>query len=161
MLVAKDIVKTFAGEAGNAPALRGVSLEGIAWVDDAAELATRDDVDVVVELIGGSDGPALTLARRHTTRIADAAEFGAMLMGVPGTNQARRTFDFATSDERVLEPAELDVHRHGLALLNEPRYAPVPPAAGPRVRRCPGRARSCEAWGCSGWRRPGRTCRSL
>ena len=43
---------------------RGVSLDGIAWVDDAAELATRDDVDVVVELIGGSDGPALTLARR-------------------------------------------------------------------------------------------------
>lgn len=43
---------------------RGVSLDGIAWVDDASELATRDDVDVVVELIGGSDGPALTLARR-------------------------------------------------------------------------------------------------
>jgi homoserine dehydrogenase len=43
---------------------RGVSLDGIGWVDDAAELAARDDVDVVVELIGGSDGPALTLARR-------------------------------------------------------------------------------------------------
>lgn len=43
---------------------RGVSLDGIAWVDDATELAARDDVDVVVELIGGSDGPALTLARR-------------------------------------------------------------------------------------------------
>jgi homoserine dehydrogenase len=43
---------------------RGVSLDGIAWVDDATELATRDDVDMVVELIGGSDGPALTLARR-------------------------------------------------------------------------------------------------
>lgn len=43
---------------------RGISLDGIAWVDDATELATRDDVDVVVELIGGSDGPALTLARR-------------------------------------------------------------------------------------------------
>ena len=43
---------------------RGVSLDGIDWVDDAAELATRDNVDVVVELIGGSDGPALTLARR-------------------------------------------------------------------------------------------------
>lgn len=43
---------------------RGISLDGLAWVDDAAELASRDDVDVVVELIGGSDGPALTLARR-------------------------------------------------------------------------------------------------
>jgi homoserine dehydrogenase len=26
-------------------------------------MAARDDVDVVVELVGGSDGPALTLAR--------------------------------------------------------------------------------------------------
>jgi homoserine dehydrogenase len=43
---------------------RGISLAGMAWVDDAAELATRDDVDVVVELVGGSDGPALALARR-------------------------------------------------------------------------------------------------
>lgn len=43
---------------------RGVDLSAAAWVDDATELAARDDVDVVVELIGGSDGPALTLARR-------------------------------------------------------------------------------------------------
>ncbi|TRW15181.1 homoserine dehydrogenase [Glacieibacterium frigidum] len=42
---------------------RGVDLSRFAWVDDATELAGRDDVDVVVELIGGSDGPALTLAR--------------------------------------------------------------------------------------------------
>lgn len=43
---------------------RGTDLSGFAWVDDATALPTRDDVDVVVELIGGSDGPALTLARR-------------------------------------------------------------------------------------------------
>lgn len=43
---------------------RGVDLAPFAWVDDATELATRPDVDVVVELVGGSDGPALTLARR-------------------------------------------------------------------------------------------------
>lgn len=43
---------------------RGISLGGMAWVDDAAELPARDDVDVVVELVGGSDGPALALARR-------------------------------------------------------------------------------------------------
>ena len=42
---------------------RGVDLTRFDWVDDARELASRDDVDVVVELIGGSDGPALTLAR--------------------------------------------------------------------------------------------------
>ncbi|WP_019832668.1 homoserine dehydrogenase [Sphingomonas sp. PR090111-T3T-6A] len=43
---------------------RGVDLGRFAWVDDSAALAERDDVDVVVELIGGADGPALTLARR-------------------------------------------------------------------------------------------------
>ncbi len=43
---------------------RDVDLTRFAWVDDAAELAARDDVDCVVELIGGADGPALTLARR-------------------------------------------------------------------------------------------------
>ncbi|MDB5737599.1 MAG: homoserine dehydrogenase [Sphingomonas bacterium] len=42
---------------------RGVDLTRFDWVDDAALLAGRDDIDVVVELIGGSDGPALTLAR--------------------------------------------------------------------------------------------------
>lgn len=43
---------------------RGLDLSRFAWVDDAGELAARDDVDVVVELVGGADGPALTLARR-------------------------------------------------------------------------------------------------
>ncbi|MDX5402769.1 MAG: homoserine dehydrogenase, partial [Rhodobacterales bacterium] len=37
---------------------RGVSLKGFAWEDDPVALATRDDVDVFVELMGGSDGPA-------------------------------------------------------------------------------------------------------
>ncbi len=43
---------------------RGVDLSCFDWVDDTTELAERDGVDVVVELIGGSDGPALTLANR-------------------------------------------------------------------------------------------------
>ncbi|QWC56891.1 homoserine dehydrogenase [Erythrobacter sp. 3-20A1M] len=42
---------------------RGVDLSQIAWCDDMAAMAARDDVDVVVELVGGSDGPALALAR--------------------------------------------------------------------------------------------------
>ncbi len=42
---------------------RGVDFSHAEWVDDATQLAARDDVDVVVELIGGSDGPALVLAR--------------------------------------------------------------------------------------------------
>jgi homoserine dehydrogenase len=42
---------------------RGVDLTPFRWVDDMGELATAPDIDVVVELVGGSDGPALTLAR--------------------------------------------------------------------------------------------------
>ncbi|MBC7164889.1 MAG: homoserine dehydrogenase [Roseovarius sp.] len=37
---------------------RGVSLAGYAWEDDPVTLARRADVDVFVELMGGSDGPA-------------------------------------------------------------------------------------------------------
>ena len=40
---------------------RGVSLDGIDWCEDALALAARDDVDLVVELIGGHEGVALDL----------------------------------------------------------------------------------------------------
>ncbi|MEO9462019.1 MAG: homoserine dehydrogenase [Marinomonas sp.] len=41
---------------------RGVDLSAYAWEDDMRDLAARDDVDIVVELVGGSEGPALELA---------------------------------------------------------------------------------------------------
>ncbi|MFL0412664.1 homoserine dehydrogenase [uncultured Sphingomonas sp.] len=41
---------------------RGVDISGYEWVDDTTALA-RCDADVVVELVGGADGPALALAR--------------------------------------------------------------------------------------------------
>lgn len=37
---------------------RGVDLSAYAWEDDPVALARRDDVDIFVELMGGSDGPA-------------------------------------------------------------------------------------------------------
>ena len=42
---------------------RAFSLGNIDWHDDAAQLATRDDVDIIVEMLGGSEGVALDLAR--------------------------------------------------------------------------------------------------
>ena len=42
---------------------RGIDLARFDWSDDATTLADRADIDVVVELIGGADGPALTIAR--------------------------------------------------------------------------------------------------
>jgi homoserine dehydrogenase len=41
---------------------RGIDLSGLAWEQDARALAKRDDVDVVCEVIGGSEGVALDLA---------------------------------------------------------------------------------------------------
>ena len=70
---------------------RGVDTSRYAWVDDTTQLA-RTDADVVVELVGGADGPALALARatlgagkgfvtankamlaHHGLELADAAE---------------------------------------------------------------------------------------
>jgi homoserine dehydrogenase len=42
---------------------RGVDLSLYRWEDDMTALSARSDVDVVVELVGGADGPALTTAR--------------------------------------------------------------------------------------------------
>ena len=42
---------------------RGLDLSSYRWIDDMTAMAMADDIDVVVELVGGSDGPALTLAR--------------------------------------------------------------------------------------------------
>ena len=42
---------------------RGVDISRYAWDDDMVILGERADVDVVVELVGGSDGPALACAR--------------------------------------------------------------------------------------------------
>ncbi len=42
---------------------RGIDLSPYAWEDDMVIMGERADVDVVVELVGGSDGPALALAR--------------------------------------------------------------------------------------------------
>jgi homoserine dehydrogenase len=71
---------------------RGVDLTPFEWCDDMTAMAARADVDAVVELVGGADGPALTLARNalregkalvtankamiahHGLALADAAE---------------------------------------------------------------------------------------
>jgi homoserine dehydrogenase len=43
---------------------RGVDLSGVDWEDDPVALAGRADVDALVEVIGGSDGPAKAACAR-------------------------------------------------------------------------------------------------
>jgi homoserine dehydrogenase len=71
---------------------RGVDVSGYPWEDDPVALARREDVDLVVEVIGGEDGPAKATAEtaiaagkhvvtankamlaRHGQNLAQAAE---------------------------------------------------------------------------------------
>lgn len=84
---------------------RGVDLQGLAWEDDAGRLATRPDVDVVVELVGGADGPALTLARETlgagrplvTANKAMLAHHGFELAGLADRTGAPLRFEAAVA----------------------------------------------------------------
>ena len=78
---------------------RGVSLDGIRWLDDPMAMAGDDGVDVVVELIGGSEGVAKNLCEaviangkhlvtankallaHHGTALALAAEGAGVTLG--------------------------------------------------------------------------------
>jgi homoserine dehydrogenase len=84
---------------------RGVDLSPYRWVDDMGDLATADDVDVVVELVGGSDGPALTLARETlghgralvTANKAMIAHHGAELGALADSKNAPLKFEAAVA----------------------------------------------------------------
>ena len=56
------VLRVVAVSARDRSADRGIDLSQMRWVDDPADLARDDDVDVVAELIGGADGPAKSLA---------------------------------------------------------------------------------------------------
>lgn len=83
-------VEITAVSARNRSTDRGVDLGAYAWEDDATALAQRADVDCVVEMIGGSDGPAKALveaalnAGKHvvTANKALLAHHGAALAGL-------------------------------------------------------------------------------
>ncbi|HSF96564.1 MAG TPA: homoserine dehydrogenase [Thermohalobaculum sp.] len=66
MLAAKTgrPVQITAVSARNRAADRGVDLSAYGWEDDATRLAHRDDVDCVIEVVGGSDGPAKALVEQ-------------------------------------------------------------------------------------------------
>ena len=46
---------------------RSVNLSQFKWYDNAVEMASDNNIDVIVELIGGPDGPAFELAKSTIT----------------------------------------------------------------------------------------------
>ncbi|PIE14001.1 MAG: homoserine dehydrogenase [Rhodobacterales bacterium] len=67
---------------------RGVNLSDYAWEDDPVALATRDDVDVFVELIGGSEGPAKQATEAAIAAGKDVVTANKALLAVHGQQLA-------------------------------------------------------------------------
>ena len=84
---------------------RGVDLSNYTWVDNAAELAQIDDVDIVVEAIGGEDGIAYALAKNAlknsksfvTANKAMVAHHGALLADLAQDNNVAFRFEAAVA----------------------------------------------------------------
>ena len=67
---------------------RGVDLAGVRWYEDAAAMAADPEVDVVVELIGGAEGVALTVIETALGRGKHVITANKALMAHHGTRLA-------------------------------------------------------------------------
>ncbi|MEQ9640783.1 MAG: homoserine dehydrogenase [Alphaproteobacteria bacterium] len=68
---------------------RGVDLSAMAWCADPAELASRDDVDLVVELMGGEGDPAKSLCQAALAAGKSVVTANKALLALHGTELAR------------------------------------------------------------------------
>ena len=69
---------------------RGVDLVGTRWFEDPRELGADDEVDVVVELIGGSDGVALDVVESAIAANKSVVTANKAMMAIHGTRLARQ-----------------------------------------------------------------------
>ena len=69
---------------------RGIDLFGTRWFEDPRELAANDEVDVVVELIGGSDGVALDVVESAIAANKSVVTANKAMMAIHGTRLARQ-----------------------------------------------------------------------
>ena len=102
--VGGGLLKLFAGEdsrlrrgleikaisARNRSRKRDVDISAYEWVDDPVELAERADIDVFVELIGGSDGPAKRAVEIALDRGAHVVTANKALLAIHGADLAAR-----------------------------------------------------------------------
>ena len=104
-VLAKAGLEIVAVSARSRTRARSVDISGYAWVDDPVELARDPSIDVFVELIGGSDGPAkkaveVALARgAHvvTANKALLAEHGAALSALAEEKGVALAFEAAVA----------------------------------------------------------------
>ncbi len=69
---------------------RGIDLFETRWFEDPRELAANDEVDVVVELIGGSDGVALDVVESAIAANKSVVTANKAMMAIHGTRLARQ-----------------------------------------------------------------------
>ena len=67
---------------------RGINLSGFAWEDDPVALAMREDVDVFVELMGGSDGPAKAATKAALAAGKDVVTANKAMLAIHGQSLA-------------------------------------------------------------------------
>ena len=67
---------------------RGYDLTTYAWEDDPIRLATREDVDVFIELIGGSEGPALAATQAAIATGKDVVTANKAMLAIHGQTLA-------------------------------------------------------------------------
>ncbi len=72
---------------------RGVDISNFAWEDDPIALATRDDVDVFVELMGGEDGPAKAATEAALAAGKDVVTANKALLAIHGHTLATAAED--------------------------------------------------------------------
>jgi homoserine dehydrogenase len=86
-------LKVTAVSARNRDQDRGVDLTGIRWVDDPAALAEDPNVDVVAELIGGSEGTARDVVEAAIRAGKHVVTANKALMALHGPELARKAGD--------------------------------------------------------------------
>ena len=100
----RDVVVT-AVSARDKKKIRNVNVDGFEWFDNATQLADQDDVDVILELIGGSDGVAKVLTEnalnngKHvvTANKALIAHHGIALSEIAEKNHVCLSFEAAVA----------------------------------------------------------------
>jgi len=98
-------VEIVAVSASNRSRERGIDISAYDWVDNVLDFTTRDDVEIIVELIGGSDGVAHALAQQSlaggksfvTANKALIAHHGNELAECAGKQQVALRFEAAVA----------------------------------------------------------------
>lgn len=83
-----ETMELVAVSARNRSRARAADISQYKWFDDPVELASQPDIDVVVELIGGSDGPAKRAVEVALSRGAHVVTANKALVAVHGAELA-------------------------------------------------------------------------